>query len=203
MFRTLVLEKFLKKYKQKGEKDFNKILDKEFQDMIENSLKSRKYEKISFKLGKIAKKLKYIKKDLYYYFKKEPIYIKICNDSMEIFEKECGNILFNKFKEIKDKYYDTYLSNTKIDIQNRIYIIYDINFEKEKNYIFGKCNNDIKKLIKEGNDLDILKGKRNIFNIIVFFIKDIRLFLITYLKKINDLKNDALINSIKNIYEKN
>ena len=67
LFRTRLLEKLVKKYKKGENNNFNKDLDKKYEELIKHLFISNNYEKVVKRLSKVTKKIEYIKNDLYKY----------------------------------------------------------------------------------------------------------------------------------------
>ena len=197
MFRGLVLEKLVKNYRKKSEKDFKNILNKKFHNIIEKSLNIRKYEKVSFKLDKIAKKLRSIKRYLYNYLIKNKTFQNICSKIMDSISEGIENISLNEFEKIKKEYFNKFLPQTNINIKKMYHIIFNDKYKDEKDKIIKKYNN-----IKAVNDLDELKieKKKNILNIIILFVDDINNFLINNIPKINQYIGNGKIDNSFPIY---
>ena len=146
MFKISFLENWFKKYEKKGNTNFNKSFLDQFKDIINQPLKSKNYEKVAFKLGEIEKKLKNIKKDLYNYLIKQDNFIEICKGINNSFKSEYKYISFEKFKEIKSKYFNEIIPDSEVILKNNIYIISNQNYEIIKKSFTEKYGN--KKLFK-------------------------------------------------------
>ena len=212
LYRTIFLDKLIKKFKKDGKKIFDDNYEKQFEKIIKESLESPYYEKVVKKLCKIKKKIKYIKTGLFDYFSKKNIFIELCNDVMYIIKdkyikplsKDNIEMLKNKldinndfkeFKEINEANSETvdkkiYIINTEKNMEEKVKII--INRFKENN------KNNIK--FELSNNFNILYEKKsNIFKIIILFVNESFFNNLNNYVKINNLKNELQINKFNPI----
>ena len=207
LYRTIFLDKLIKKFKKEGKKIFDDNNEKQFKKIIKESLESPYYEKVVKKLSKIEKKIKYIKTGLFDYFSKKNIFIELCNDVMYIIKdkyikplskdniemlknKLDKNNDFKEFKEINEANSETvdkkiYIINTEKNMEEKVEKI--INRFKENN------KNNIK--FELSNNFNILYEKKsNIFKIIILFVNESFFNNFNNYVKINNLKNELQIN---------
>ena len=83
LFRTRLLEKLVKKYKKGENNNFNKDLDKKYEELIKHLFISNNYEKVVKQLSKVEKKIEYIKNDLYKYLIKINDFKELCYEIMK------------------------------------------------------------------------------------------------------------------------
>ena len=132
LFRTRLLEKLVKKYKKGENNNFNKDLDKKYEELIKHLFISNNYEKVVKRLSKVAKKIEYIKNDLYKYLIKINDFKELCYEIMKsITENE--NFKMDKFQQIKETHFRNIMSED-VNPKKNYYIISD----KEKNLIKKK-----------------------------------------------------------------
>ena len=215
LYRTIFIDKLIKKFIKEGKKIFDDNNEKQFKKIIKESLESPYYEKVVKKLSKIEKKIKYIKTGLFDYFSKKNIFIELCNDVMYTIKdkyikplsKENIEMLKNKldinndfkeFKEINEANSETvdkkiYILNTEKNMEEKVEKI--INKFKENN---KNNKNNIK--FEFSNDLNILYEKKsNIFKIIILFVNESFFTNLDNYGKINNLKNELQINKFNPI----
>ena len=206
LFRTIFLEKLIKKVKKEGKKLFDDDNQKKFEKIIKESLESPYYEKVVKKLSKIEKKIKYIKTNLFNYFIKQNIFIELCNDIMYIikahhikkFSDDNIEKLKNKLNESKE-FKEFHEANNET-INKKIYIINQDN----------KMSNTVEEIINlfnqknmgcnASNDLNILDEKKSdIYKIIILFVNDYFFKNLVNYNKFYTLKNNLLITKLNPI----
>ena len=212
LYRTIFLDKLIKKFKKEGKKIFDDNNEKQFKKIIKESLESPYYEKVVKKLSKIEKKIKYIKTGLFDYFSKENIFIELCNDVMYIIKDKYIKPLskdnietlknkldinndFKEFKEINEANSETvdkkiYIINTEKNMEEKVKIIINRFKENNKNNIMYKLSNNFNILYEK---------KSNIFKIIILFVNESFFNNLNNYVKINNLKNELQINKFNPI----
>ena len=161
LFRTRLLEKLAKKYKKGENNNFNKDLDKKYEELIKHLFISNNYEKVVKRLSKVAKKIEYIKNDLYKYFIKINDFKELSYEIMKsIIENENFKILLDKFQQIKETHFRNIMSED-VNPKKNYYIISDKEkkFDKEKEILITQLKK-MKISFIESYDLDVIKEKK-------------------------------------------
>ena len=209
LYRTIFLEKLIKKFKKDGKKIFDDYNEKKFEKIIKESLESPYYEKVVKKLSKIEKKIKYIKTNIFNYFINKNIFIELCNQIMHIIKEKYIKSLskdnieilknklneYNEFKEFNETNSDTvdkkiYIINTEKNLQEKVETIINRFKENNKNHLMYVVS----------NNLDILYEKKsNIYKIVILFVNESFFNDLKIYSKIYHLKNDLHINKLNPI----
>ena len=157
------MEKLVKKYKKGENNNFNKDLDKKYEELIKHLFISNNYEKVVKRLSKVAKKIEYIKNDLYKYLIKINDFKELCYEIMKnIIENENFKILLDKFQQIKETHFRNIMSED-VNPKKNYYIISDKEkkFDKEKEILITQLKK-MKISFIESYDLDVIKEKKKV-----------------------------------------
>ena len=212
LYRTIFLDKLIKKFKKEEKKILDDFYEIKFEKIIKESLESPYYEKVVKKLSKIEKKIKYIKTDLFDYFSKQNIFIELCNDIMHIIKKKYIKTLskdkiemlknklnknndFKEFKELNEANSETvdkkiYIINTEKNMEEKANKIIDKFKENKKSNIMYEVSNNFKILYEK---------KSNIYKIIILFVNESFFNNFKNLSKIHVLQDDLQINKLNPI----
>ena len=177
LFRTRLLEKLVKKYKKGENNNFNKDLDKKYEELIKHLFISNNYEKVVKRLSKVAKKIEYIKNDLYKYLTKINDFKELCYEIMKsIIENENFKILLDKFQQIKETHFRNIMSED-VNPKKNYYIISDKEkkFDKEKEILIIQLKK-MKISFIESYDLDVIKEKKSIILKQLYFLWMVNIF---------------------------